>query len=412
MIKYMGRAVSWVQYMPAKPIKHGIKVFVLCCAVSAVWLGYKIYLGKEDGVDGSALTIVDQLITDADLTKHRGRTLYTDNWYTSMKLAKHLFEKYGWTLVGTISPTDKKSRQDLDVPFLKLSEGARNKVERGWYREAVIKMKTSTGKTYYIQCTTWRDRKQVMFISSNRVGATDGLYVFRRSKGTSAADKIRGPMAQQDYVENFNAVDKNDRDSSDWSTSIQSHKYYLRIFCWGLDRVVHTSFVVVHCCAGNDIGPEEWKKYLDKNDGRHDFQIDLGIALMNYAIEMEWKDMDKRPDFMRQVDFIPCDCKQCFFCLNGHTNGIYHRPDKKMAVHYANDVCVRTGGGCTDVRVNLEKYKNGGTYCRMCYRKQSTGMSWEARRKLCKSSTMGCASCKEPICKSCWKDGYDRHKEE
>ena len=28
MIKYCGRAVAFVQYMPAKPIKHGIKVFV------------------------------------------------------------------------------------------------------------------------------------------------------------------------------------------------------------------------------------------------------------------------------------------------------------------------------------------------------------------------------------------------
>ena len=33
MIRYMGRAVSYVQYMPAKPIKHGIKVFCLCCAI-------------------------------------------------------------------------------------------------------------------------------------------------------------------------------------------------------------------------------------------------------------------------------------------------------------------------------------------------------------------------------------------
>lgn len=33
MIRYMGRAVSYVQYIPAKPIKHGIKVFALCCAI-------------------------------------------------------------------------------------------------------------------------------------------------------------------------------------------------------------------------------------------------------------------------------------------------------------------------------------------------------------------------------------------
>ena len=36
MIKYCGKMVSWVQYMPAKPIKHGIKVFALCCSLSAV----------------------------------------------------------------------------------------------------------------------------------------------------------------------------------------------------------------------------------------------------------------------------------------------------------------------------------------------------------------------------------------
>ena len=36
MICYMGRAVNYVQYMPAKPIKHSIKVFFLlrcfCCS--------------------------------------------------------------------------------------------------------------------------------------------------------------------------------------------------------------------------------------------------------------------------------------------------------------------------------------------------------------------------------------------
>jgi hypothetical protein len=32
MIKYMGWFVSFVQYMPAKPIKHGIKVYAPCCA--------------------------------------------------------------------------------------------------------------------------------------------------------------------------------------------------------------------------------------------------------------------------------------------------------------------------------------------------------------------------------------------
>ena len=51
MIRYMGRAVSYVQYMPAKPIKHGIKVFAICCSMSAVLLGFKVYVGKDEGLD-------------------------------------------------------------------------------------------------------------------------------------------------------------------------------------------------------------------------------------------------------------------------------------------------------------------------------------------------------------------------
>ena len=94
MIKCMGRAVTCVQYMLAKPIKHGIKVFACCCAVTGVLLNFEVYLGKENGtLSSTALDIVKRLIESADLTQHKGRILYTDNWYTSFVLAKVLFEK-------------------------------------------------------------------------------------------------------------------------------------------------------------------------------------------------------------------------------------------------------------------------------------------------------------------------------
>ena len=76
-------------------------------------------------------------MTSAGLTNHRGRILFTDNFYTSMALATHMWNKYGWTICGTITLTDKKSRQDYDVPFVKMSKGALNMVPRGWFREAV-----------------------------------------------------------------------------------------------------------------------------------------------------------------------------------------------------------------------------------------------------------------------------------
>ena len=48
MVKYNGKSVGFVQYLPAKPIKHGIKIFSVCCSYSAFLLGYDVYVGKEN----------------------------------------------------------------------------------------------------------------------------------------------------------------------------------------------------------------------------------------------------------------------------------------------------------------------------------------------------------------------------
>ncbi len=87
--------------MPKKPIKHGIKVFAVCCTFTAVLLGFEVYLGSEDSMsDQSAIGVVERLVETAGLTKTRGRILYTDNWYTSISLAKILFDKYRWWFCG------------------------------------------------------------------------------------------------------------------------------------------------------------------------------------------------------------------------------------------------------------------------------------------------------------------------
>jgi hypothetical protein len=101
MIKYCGCAVAFIQYMPAKPIKHGIKVFCLCCAATAVMLAFEVYCGKDNNKnDNTTVDICERLIHKAGLVNSqtggiiRGCTIYSDNYYTSVKMAKHLYEKY------------------------------------------------------------------------------------------------------------------------------------------------------------------------------------------------------------------------------------------------------------------------------------------------------------------------------
>jgi hypothetical protein len=257
MIKYCGRVVAFIQYMHAKPIKHGIKVFRACCAFSGIMLAYEVYCGNKDKkTDGTSVQVCDRLVKEAELTGSRDRTLYTNNYYTSITPVKHFIEKYRWTLVGTIVPTDKKTHEDHDIPFLKLFNGARNQLDRNWFWEAWLQL--SAGKTHYhLQCTTWKDKIQVSFLSNNKVGWSDNLTVQRRVRGKLTRDTIGAPRAQADYVANYNAVDRNDRDSADYLTTIRTNRYYLRIFCWALDRVIHTVYVAVCFLIKSDIGQKQ-----------------------------------------------------------------------------------------------------------------------------------------------------------
>ena len=137
-----------------------------------------------------------------------------------------------------------------------------------------------------------------------------------------------------------------------------------------MDRVVHAQHSIMIFLAEQDIGKPEWKKYRYTNQGRHDFQIDLGISLLNYGIALDWDgESCERPSYMRKGTFKPCECKMCFFCVKGLTNGITHWPSKgaKVIVEYACGTRVTTNK-CTDMRVSLGL--SSGKHCRICYRRQ------------------------------------------
>ena len=81
----------------------------------------------------------------------------------------------------------------------------------------------------------------------------------RGEKGNNTRSLIAGTIAQQDYAKMFNVVDRNDRDSADFSTSITTNRFYLMIFCWLLDRVVHTEFLVIIYLVESGMGLACWK---------------------------------------------------------------------------------------------------------------------------------------------------------
>ena len=95
MISYKGR-LSFIQYLPKKPHKWGMKAWVLADSVSGYTWGWKLYTGKEgDGRhsgQGLAHRVVLDLLNDQRL-EGKGYLVYTDNFYSSPALFRELTER-------------------------------------------------------------------------------------------------------------------------------------------------------------------------------------------------------------------------------------------------------------------------------------------------------------------------------
>lgn len=168
MIKYKGRQIKFVQYMPAKPIKHGIKVFAICCGETGYICGFYVYTGKENDPSSGPTEVLRLLLErDPDFLNSSDRTVFMDNYYTSEEVMKMLFEEYKFFTVGTVKISDKKSHTKEDVVFHKLSNAAKKDVGRGWLRWAQKTVTTGIGSVIF-QCTTWVDNRQVGVLHHER----------------------------------------------------------------------------------------------------------------------------------------------------------------------------------------------------------------------------------------------------
>lgn len=113
LIPFRGRC-SFIQYIPNKPAKYGIKVFALCDSKMFYVSNLEIYCGKQpQGQFESSNSPTDVVLRLIEPFKNKNRNLTTDNWYTSYPLAQKLFEKK-LTLVGTL----KKNKAEIPPELL------------------------------------------------------------------------------------------------------------------------------------------------------------------------------------------------------------------------------------------------------------------------------------------------------
>jgi hypothetical protein len=103
MIKFKGRS-SLKQYLPLKPIKHGLKVWTLADSKNGYVYSFHIYKGKDiNKTTASSEDIVKDMVSDLEFSY---RKVYFDNYFTTPDLLEYLYKK-GIYATGTIRTNRK-----------------------------------------------------------------------------------------------------------------------------------------------------------------------------------------------------------------------------------------------------------------------------------------------------------------
>ena len=132
LVNFKGRC-PFRQYIPSKPGKYGIKLWILCDVETSYIWNTEVYTGKAK--NGPRETrqgerVVASLVTELEKS---GRNITCDNFFTSLDLARNLLKKK-LTIVGTI----RKNKGELPVEFTNSKKRTPYTTLFGFKKEAMI----------------------------------------------------------------------------------------------------------------------------------------------------------------------------------------------------------------------------------------------------------------------------------
>ena len=219
------------QFIKDKPTKWGIKLWVLADSSNGYTIDFNIYIGRAAGRDISEYGLgYDVVMCLMDPYFHQGYHLYVDNFYTSVNLMKHLFER-GVPATGTILET----RRSFPARLKNSKEWAKGK-ERGsmrWERDPPCLV------------LQWVDNKVVSMITT--VGnANDHIRVDRKTKEGNVWSKksVQQPQTFQTYNKYMNAVDRSDQILTTNSIQRKCMKWWKTMFYHLIDMAVVNSYIL------------------------------------------------------------------------------------------------------------------------------------------------------------------------
>lgn len=226
MVAFKGQ-LSLKQYMPLKPIKRGIKVWVCADASNGYITNLQVYTGKQDGgvaEHGLGYRVVRELSQPFVGKNHH---IFCDNFFTSIKLACDLLRDETY-LCGTIRANRRGFPKALSPQRPEIK--ALRKGESKFYRRGNL------------VASVWKDTKLVCFLSteSNPVGDET---VNRRQRDGTIVQVPTVPSAIS-YNKNMGGVDLSDQKRNYYAVGRKTRKWWRYLLWFFIDSSIVNAHIL------------------------------------------------------------------------------------------------------------------------------------------------------------------------
>ena len=250
LVKFNGR-LSFKQYMPMKPDKFGIKVWLLADADTYYVPRFQIYLGKnrtnsdlfrEKGLGHYVVWTLGEPYLDAN------RHFFFDNFFCSADLMQCLQTRNTYAC-GTVRLNRKDFPADLK----------RMKLVRGEIR---------TRQSGNLVATMWKDKRVVSLLSTNtapepEINAVEQIVRGRR-KRVVPPEAMKKPEVVKVYNTGMNGVDVNDQYRSYYPPGTTSRKWWKYLLWFFMNLSMVNAFILEKLAGKKKRRQLEFRRELAK----------------------------------------------------------------------------------------------------------------------------------------------------
>lgn len=345
-VSFKGR-VAFKMYNPKKPVKWGLRLYVLADSLNGYICNMIPYYGSlttnnliRPDLPFTTRIIYQLAVNLQNVTQQTGYVFYTDRLYTSLDLALEL-KNMGIYLTGT-----------LDLKRKLLPKCMKKKVLKRLKKHAVIAFKH---KTENVLALAWKDKRDVCLLSTNHNPETQ---LISRSIRKNVAETIPKPIAICDYTAKMGGVDRNDHYCTSYGFAKKSLKWWRKLYFWILEVSIVNSFILYNIDRQqNNLRPvlhSTYRKELikglvgevrnlsRKRGRRHSAEGDDGVRLNGMYHSLQVQEGKKTKD--------------CAVCSNRKVPG-----GRKETTFYCATCPCKPGlhpNTCFDKYHTVKKYKN------------------------------------------------------